>query len=103
MNLNTHDRLILLGTLPKEGDFATLKIVRQLREDLSFSEEEIKRLHLQRTPEGYTWEPGADVPRDIAIGEKATDIIVEALQHLNAEKRLTESHYALYERFVEQP
>ena len=36
------DRFALLGILPAEGSFATLKIVRQLREQLSLTEKEIK-------------------------------------------------------------
>lgn len=100
MNLNTKERLILVATLPKEGDFTTLKIVRQLREDLSFSEDEHARLHFVNTPEGVQWQQGGDQPREFAIGAKAKEIIVAALQQLNDAKRLTADHLSLYEKFV---
>jgi hypothetical protein len=102
MILNTKERLILLASLPKEGDFTTLKIVRNLREDLSFSEEEYKVLNFVVQPNGggVKWNDKGEKPKEISIGEKATDVIVDALKRLNAEKRLTEDHFALYEKFV---
>ena len=42
MELTTVERVKLAGLLPPQGDILTLKIVRKLRETLSFSEEELK-------------------------------------------------------------
>ena len=42
MELNIMERLKLLEALPPQGDLLTLKILRKLREALSFSEEELK-------------------------------------------------------------
>uniref|UniRef100_A0A6M3KFQ2 Uncharacterized protein n=1 Tax=viral metagenome TaxID=1070528 RepID=A0A6M3KFQ2_9ZZZZ len=42
MKLNIMERVKLLETLPAEGDLLTLKILRKLRESLSFSEAELK-------------------------------------------------------------
>ena len=44
MELTYVERLKLLQALPPEGDLLTLKIVRKLRETLSFSEEDLKAL-----------------------------------------------------------
>ena len=101
MNLGVFDRLILLNILPKEGDFTTLKIIRKMREDLSFSEEEYKALELKTGDKGQVlWKQEADKPNEINIGEKATDIIVEVLKKLNDGKKLTDQHDSLYEKFV---
>lgn len=100
MKLNTFERLILLNILPKEGDFTTLKIVRKLREALSFSEAEHKALQFKQEGEKVLWKTEADVEKDITIGEKATDIIVEVLKKLNSEKKLTEQHFSLYEKYI---
>jgi len=101
MELSVTERLVLLNTLPKEGDFTTLKIVRKLREDLSFTEDEHALLQF-KTPDsgGMAWNREGDTPKEIPIGEKATDIIAGALKQLNAEKKLGEHHYSLYEKFV---
>lgn len=42
MKLATMERVKLLETLPPQGDILSLKILRKLRETLSFSEEELK-------------------------------------------------------------
>ena len=100
MKLGVFDRLILLNILPKEGDFTTLKIVRKLREDLSFSEEEHKALQFVQEEANVQWKREADIPKPIAIGEKAKDVIVGVLKELDKDKKLTEQHYALYEKFI---
>ena len=43
MKLTTMERVKLLETLPPTGDILSLKILRKLRETLSFSEEELKK------------------------------------------------------------
>lgn len=102
MELSVFERLILLNILPREGNFTTLKIVRKLREDLSFDEEEHKALEFQVDDKGAVkWKTEADIPKDVAIGEKATDLIVDTLKKLDKDKKLTEQHYGLYEKFVE--
>jgi len=103
MKLDVKQRLVLLAILPKEGDFTTLKIVRGLREDLSFTESEHKDLQFAQHDNGLLqWQVAADKEVEIAIGEKATDIIVEALKKLNADRKLTEDHYQLYEKFISE-
>lgn len=101
MQLGVFDRLILLNVLPKEGDFTTIKIVRTLREELSFSEEEHKALEFDFGAEGQVkWKQDADKPKEVEIGEKATDLIVETMKKLSSDKKLTEQHLSLYEKFV---
>jgi len=100
--LTVMERLILLNVLPKEGDFTTIKLVRKLRENLSFDEEEHKALNFVQNGDQVTWdvEAAEKAPRHVQIGEKMTDIIHGALKKLNDEKKLSEQHLSLYERFV---
>lgn len=100
MKLKVGERLILLGILPKEGDFTTLKIVHTLRGDLSFTEEEHKALQFKQEAGTVRWNPKGDTEREINFGEKATELIVDALKKLNSDKKLTDQHYSLYEKFV---
>ncbi|MFA6972683.1 MAG: hypothetical protein WC208_14970 [Gallionella sp.] len=101
MKLTVFGRLMLLNILPNEGNFLTLKIVNQLQQDLSFSEEELKRLDIKQVDGNVTWNRLADEPKEVTIGEKATDIIVSALKKLNDTNKLTLQHYELYEKFIE--
>lgn len=101
MKLKVFDRMILLNILPKEGDFTTLKIVRKMREDLSFSEVEHKALGFQFLKDGRVkWKVEASVEKEINFGEKATDIIVDTFKKLNDDKKLGDEHIDLYEQFV---
>jgi len=100
MILSVFERLLLLNILPKEGDLTTLKIVRTLRDNLSFSEEEHAALQFKREGNSTLWRDDGEVNKDVAIGEKATDIIADALKALNKAKKLTEQHIDLYEKFV---
>ncbi len=102
MLLHMSERLMLLSILPKEGNFLTLKIVRKLREDLSLSEAEHKEYDFKALDDGrVAWSKEADAqPKEITIGEKATDIIVEALTALDKSNKLTDAHFTLYEKFL---
>jgi hypothetical protein len=100
MKLGTFERLVLLNILPSEGDFTTLKIVRKLRESLSFSEAEHKALQFKQEGEQIKWLTTGETEKEVIIGEKATDIIVETLKRLDKEKKLKNEHYGLYEKFV---
>jgi len=102
MELKVFDRLILLNIMPKEGDFTTLKIVRKLREDLSFSEDEHKALEFKQEDGQVQWKQAGDIPKDVPIGEKASDLIADVLKKLDKEKKLQDQHYRVYELFVEK-
>lgn len=105
MKLTILERLMLLGLLPREGNVLTLKIVRDLKSVLSFSEEEIKEYELKSptdNPNVFTWKKEANtVTAEVKIGEVAHSIIVEALKKLNDEKKLTEAHISIYDKFVD--
>ncbi len=48
MKLTIAERIKLLEALPPQGDILTLKILRKLRETLSFSEQELKSFDISR-------------------------------------------------------
>jgi hypothetical protein len=100
MILNVFERISLLSILPKEGDYTTIKIIRNLRETLSFTEEEHEKLKFKTLENSIEWDKKEDVPKEITIGEKAMDIIVDALKKLDSEKKLTEQFFDIYEKFI---
>lgn len=105
MILDISERLTLLTILPHEGDYASLKILNQLRLSLSFTEEEIKEWGIIGDPEKNmtSWANPNETDSqeaEIPIGEKATDIIVEALKKLDSEKKLPENALEVYEKFI---
>ena len=100
MKLNLLERFKILKTLPQEGNFSTLKIVRHLQESLSPSEEEYKEFGIKQDGEQLTWTEKGLEEREIDIGEKATDIIIEALEKLDKDGKLTPQHISIYEKFI---
>jgi hypothetical protein len=103
MNLNTLERLVLSRIVPKEGDITTLRIIRDLRAALSFSEEEHAALQFSNLPDGrLQWKRDCEVMKEVTIGAKARSIIRDVLIKLNEEKKLSEDFISLYEKFVEE-
>jgi len=106
MKLTVHERLMLGNILPQEGNFVTLKVLRNLKMALSFSEEETKKWTIQSSNGRVDWRlldsknKPIDQDAEIEVGEKAKDIIVLSLAKLNEEKKLREEHLTLYERFI---
>ena len=104
MKLTVLERVIILGLLPQEANFLMLKLIRSVKEDLSFSDNEHKKLKFQVTKEGMTvWDKEADtkVLKKVEIGEIVTAEIVKALVKMNKEDKLKEEHITLYEKFIE--
>ena len=100
MKLTVNDRLILLFVIPLQGDFTTLKIIRDMRDELSFSEEDHKKLKFRQEEMMTYWEEGLE-DKEVNFGEKATDIIKDAFKKLDGQKKLRIEHMELYEKFVE--
>ncbi len=103
MKLSIRERLILSSILPQEGDILTLRILRKLQSDLSFSEEELKQYKFETLDGGMVrWDNTVEQEKEIEIGEKANGIIVLALSKLNEQRKLKMEHLDIYDRFVEK-
>jgi len=100
MNLSIMERIILLGILPKEGDYATLKILNTLKMALSFTEEEIKEWGITADPIANTTKWAINGEAEIPMGEKATDIVVDALKDLDHKHKLPDHAMGVYEKFI---
>ena len=99
MQLKLSKRFVILQIIPQEGSFATLKIVNDLRLVLSPSEAEFKEFEITQDGDMLKWNSKGEEEKEIAIGEKATDVIVEALKKLDEDKKLTQSQFSIYEKF----
>ena len=100
MELNVFERLMLLSILPQEGNFVTLKVLRELKSNLALGEKELKEFEVIQEGEQVKWNIKGNEELEIEIGEKATDIVIEALKQLDKDKKLTEQYFSLYEKFV---
>lgn len=99
--MSVQDRLALLSVLPDKGNITTLRIVRVLRESLSFSEAEHATLELEMLPDTVRWNPEKEnAAKEIELGDKARDVIVASLKQADGRKDLAELHLPLWDRFV---
>ena len=71
VELDVLERLTLSNVLPKEGTFLNLRLLRVVKEDLSFTEEENKALQFRQADQMLMW-------NTIAIVNKETGEIVKA-------------------------
>ena len=100
MKLGVGDRLIILSILPREGDLATVRIVHELQQALSFSENEHAALGIRQEGEGIVWK-GTDKLKEVPIGARAQVLIADALKALSDERKLTAEHLDVWGKFVE--
>lgn len=111
MKLTIAERLKLGQVLPKEGDFTTLKILRELRESLSFTEDELKQFKFEQEEievDGKkmtqtTWDTEeAKKEVEITMGDKALEIVRETMSGLDKAKKLDEGLFTCYEKFCQE-
>jgi hypothetical protein len=100
---------ILLGSscLPSENDFVTLKVVRAIKKTIGFSEEELKEFEIKSIPveQGRTrfeWNTAKEKSVEFEFSDKQTDLVIDSLDILAKNKRATEAHLELYEKFTSQ-
>jgi predicted transcriptional regulator len=101
MKLDVRERIILSQILPKEGSFTNLKLIRVMQEELSFSEAENKILDFKQAEDRLTWSEDTVEQKDIKFGEVIEKLIVSKLTELDKEEKLTNEHFSLCEKFME--
>lgn len=102
MKLEVHERLMCLELLPKQGDYASMKAIRQAREIIGFTTEE--RQFYQLKDEGgqihWSTQAAADRVADIPMTQFITDLIRDQLANMNKRKELRDEHISLYEKLI---
>lgn len=99
MLLTVKERILIVSILPKESDFVTQKIVRDLKDLVGLSETDWKNYEIIQTPEGQVrWNPSKDTGAEFTLGDKAQDIIKGALKELDKQKKVTEDFISLFDK-----
>ena len=100
MKLKVSERILLLSVLPKEANYVTMKVLDNLRMNLSYTEEELKKwdIDVNRETEMVSWKEDGET--DIPIGETATGIIVDELRKLDTQHKINSRTMPIYEKFI---
>jgi len=100
MEFTVLERIVLQVILPEKGNYLTYKVIENLRNDLAFSEKELKDYELKVGETGTTWNSKKEKPKEVEVGDVGLSIIKEALTKLDKEGELNKENIALYERFI---
>jgi hypothetical protein len=96
------ERIGLLSILPREGDITTIRLVRELRESLSFTEEENQKHNIRLDNGMLTYNNIGETPKEFEVGDTMKSLISKSLKDLDKEKKLIESHIPIWEKFVDE-
>jgi hypothetical protein len=103
LSLSISERNVLNGLLaPMTGNMMTLKVVREAREALSFTDEEVEEWTEPCSEEpSCTRRPETCRHRDkeIVFGKRLVKTIAEVLKQKDSAKQLTPDMYTLVEKF----
>lgn len=99
MKLDIIQRILIFSVLPKEGTLLTMKTLKQLKDKVIFSEEEIKKFNLRIEDNKYLWDLDKNEPVDIEITEEESKLVVEGIKDLDKQGKITEDFLELCELF----
>ena len=101
MLLTIKERILLIQSLPKEGDIFTQRIVRDLRSTIGLSDDDWKNYDIVKSDDGRVqWNPIKDVGVEYSFGAKATELIVSALNDLSKAKKVNDDYLSLFDKFL---
>lgn len=105
ISLKVIDRLTILQILPNESDLMTIRIVRSLQDELSFTEEEHSKLNFVVNNNVTNWDDSTDILKEFKFAPKALSIIKKAFSDfvlkLDKEGKLTNQFLSVAEKFID--
>lgn len=101
MLLSVKERLLLQSVLPAQGSLTTIRIIHDMRQKLSFTEQEHKDFELNDLGNGLVeWNDQTAIEANFDLGDKGADIIREALRALDKSGKVTRDHISLFDKFL---
>src|SRR3990167_4316571 len=103
MLLKIAERIMLYSLLPKTGDVVSLRTIRDLQHELSFSDAERTAINLEIKPNGLvSWKLEAEFEKDVLFSDFAINIVCEALTQADKRKSLGIEFLDVYDRFMQE-
>ena len=99
IGLTVIERLAVLNTLPKEGNFITLKVLRGLVSKLGFLSEEITDFEIVVNDEDTKWNEKGNIPKEFDFDDIELEIIRKQFKNLDRDNRLIQEMFSTYEKF----
>ena len=101
IKLSVGDRFALIGILPTESGIATIRICEAMSKKLTPDEKEQETIGLSPLPNGgLTWNNEKARDRNISFSGFEVKLIVERLEKMDKDEKLTKSHVGIWGKFV---
>lgn len=101
MKLNLPKRISLLSYLPKEGKFETLIVIKDIKNKIEITQDEITEYEIKSVENSIFWnDAGATSEIEVAFTELEKLEISKTLKKLSEEEKLRMEDVELYEMFV---
>ena len=105
MKFSVIERVLLGGMMAGyKGSYTNLKIIREGREAVSFTDDELQVLKFVEKDGSTSWSPEAVIKLqavEINFSITVSNVIKGMLQKLNEAEQLTEQHFSLCEKFLQ--
>jgi len=98
MNLTIKDRLVLAVLYPKESDLVTQVLVRDIRNKVQLTQEEIKTTDFQVVGGGYKWNQDIKSDKDYEFTDAEIALLKEGVKNLDKEKKITAENLDICEK-----
>ena len=104
LKLGIKERLVLIGLLPKIGNFVNLRLSRDLEARLGFTAEQVAKHQIVTGEEGtIAWNPQLEEEQEFEFLQPEIELIKGSLEALESAERLHMNHMQLWDWFVEGP
>ena len=91
IGLNVGERFVVSTLIPKEGNFLTLKMIRELKRKVGFSADDLKKFEIEPDKEGnrMNWNTKGNKPVVFEFKDKEIELLVELEAQLRDARNFT--------------
>ncbi len=101
MKFNVHERVMLMNALSEvQGNLATLRVVRDLQQEVSFTDDEIQTIGLREDGGMMRWNQHDLPAKAVNLGLSALEAALTSFKRRDEEGRLSMELLPLYERLL---
>jgi hypothetical protein len=97
--LNIGERLVLLSVIPKEGNFVTVRVIKNLISKVALTDVEIGLCEVTEVDGNVRWNEKGELPFEFEFEPTELDIIKKTLRELDSTNKLNVDSFSLYEKF----
>jgi len=95
------DRMLVVGLLPQQGSFFSMKLVNDFKNEIAFSEEEFKNHNIRVKGNNYVWDKEPKEEKIVNIGPVVLSEIKKIVLMKDSNNELVSEHIPLLEKLFD--